>query len=106
MTRKYEIKYHFDSNWTPTRARNFVRYMKLKSTNFDDNMLILANKYGCTPQELQNQINPFKYCKTVFPNDYEMFKRSTRYYYYPTENHIAHTLLPFDVLSKYVASRW
>jgi len=107
MTRKYEIKYHFNSNWTPSRAKNFVKYMGLKSTNFDDNMNILSQKYGCTSQELQNQIDPYKYCLKVFPNDYEIFKRSTRnYYWYPVEKDIAHTLLPFDVLSKYVPSRW
>ena len=89
MTRKYEIKYHFDSNWTPTRARNFVRYMRLKPTNFDDNMLILANKYGCTPQELQNQINPFKYCLKVFKNNtYGRYER----------NFVAEKLLPKHLL--------
>jgi hypothetical protein len=66
--------------------------MGLKLTNFDDNMLILANKYGCTPQELQNQIDPYKFCLKVFKNNsYLHHGRSVR-------NFVAEKLLPKDLL--------
>lgn len=95
MTRKYQIKYHFNSNWTPTRAKNFVRYMGLKSTNFDDNMNILSQKYGCTSQELQKQIDPYKFCLKVFKNNTYLYHGKF------IRNYVADRILPKHLLSDY-----
>jgi hypothetical protein len=89
MTRKYQIKYHFHSNWTPIRAKNFIKELGIKCTNFDQHIKILSNMFGCTPDQLQKNVEPSEFCHRVFPfHTYYTYNGKVK------RNFIAQRLLP------------
>lgn len=90
MTREYSIKYDFDSYWTPIRAKNIIKHLNIKCSNFDEHMRIISCKYKCDCRKMQNKIHPYDVYIKLFPE-------SNYFFYSEIRNRIAEKELPYEV---------
>ena len=104
MARKYETEYKNFSNvypysgsyWNPSRAKNIVKHLGYKCTNFDEHMKILGDHVGLYPDEMQTKMHPYKFCIDVFKYSNYIITYDFGYH-----NVVGDKLLPAEVVRQY-----